>query len=208
MEIPLSLIEEGMDVLLCDCDAVWLADPLPGFVHPSEADIGGSIVTHRKAHPREARTCWGFTICTGWVLFRSRSSTVAHMRDLLNTGYYRPDGWGGLPRGDQGAFNGHLVWRGPAVSATLAGGYLLDVPEGRGVDGAALPPLKVKVLNDRAIHRGDRREGDYVCHPLSPKTGRATEKKLREEGLWFAGEGVPSFREKIAASLPLPASEG
>lgn len=73
------LLEEGLDVLMSDNDALWLRDPLLDL-----RDIPGNLLTSRGHWPPEyADPEYGTTMCMGFALFRAGGESMSTLLRIL-----------------------------------------------------------------------------------------------------------------------------
>lgn len=76
--VVLALVQSGLDVLLCDIDALLLGNP---FMHiESETDIAFQRVAY---FPRWIVMQWGFAACSGFVYFRSNAAVIGFVKDCI-----------------------------------------------------------------------------------------------------------------------------
>ncbi len=193
------LLARGCDVFLSDVDALWLQDPLPHC--RGLADIAFQRACYFPASLVQA---WGFTVCSGFVYWRSGPGTIAFLDSCLNESREVQD--------DQIALNLALVeadavwphlelgtgasaWR-PGASledirasfATMARRPLRGWTRRFGLDLLALPhhqfwrhSLVTGTLADMV-----------VCHPNSPKDELGKIKIFNAMGIRAGGNAVGS----------------
>ncbi len=164
LKIPYEILKQDIDVLWSDLDAVWLRNPLE-HIDLANYDIVGSIVEHDRAWPPTAREIWKFTICTGWIYFRTTPSNKNILNNMLKITPFPCD---------QQIFNEFLLKQNPVITHMQDGSKLLTTDQ-----------LLILVLGSSIINRGDNLKDIYVCHPLSEKNGFETEKVLKREKLWL-----------------------
>lgn len=154
-------LESGLDVIHSDLDAVWLKNPLE--LLESEYDIIASSVV--PGFPPETSKRWGFTMCMGWMFYRSTTATLSFFDKILEIE---------KDFDDQIEVNNYLSSR-----ISLENIYNM-------MDGSCkmkLENLNIKVLGKGVVKRGDFDETAYVCHPLMKKQSDC-ETQLKRRGLW------------------------
>ena len=154
-------LESGLDVIHSDLDAVWLKNPLE--LVESEYDIIASSVV--PGFPPETSKRWGFTMCMGWMFYRSTTATLSFFAKMLEIE---------KDFDDQIEVNDYLSSR-----ISLENIYNM-------MDGSwkmKLENLNIKVLNKGAVKRGGFDENAYVCHPLMKKHADC-ETQLKRRELW------------------------
>jgi hypothetical protein len=156
-----DFLKSGTNIIHSDLDAVWLRNPL--HLLDEESDIIASV--DRGGFPPETFERWKFTMCMGWMFYRSNSKVLGIFEDiLLNEKDFD----------DQIEMNNYLSSR-----IMLENIYNM-------VDGGwkmKLENLNIKVLDKGVVKRGDFDENAYVCHPLMKKKADC-KTQLKRRGLW------------------------
>jgi len=77
-----ELLDEGLNVVMTDSDALWLADPLPTF---AEAGAQGADIVASRGQCFENRPCkvWGVSACMGFALFRATAASKSVVASML-----------------------------------------------------------------------------------------------------------------------------
>lgn len=162
-----NFLKSGTNIIHSDLDAIWLKNPLNFLDNESDIIASGD----GGMHPTETYDKWGFTICMGWVYYRSNDCVLDIFENILNAEY--PD-----PRindfDDQVEFNHYLSSKikGEDISITDSGDRQMQ-----------LQNLKIRVLSSDVVTRDDYDENAYVCHPLMKKQSNC-ELQLQKRGLW------------------------
>jgi len=73
-----KLLNEGINVLHSDLDAVWLRNPL------SLIDRQYDIVSSTGTFPRDVYNKVGFTLCMGWIYYKSSTIVKELFESVLN----------------------------------------------------------------------------------------------------------------------------
>ena len=71
LRCALSLIKRGEDIIMSDLDAIWLKNPIK-FIK-EEYDI----VASTGIFPKSSLKKMGFTICMGWIYFKSKPAVIS-----------------------------------------------------------------------------------------------------------------------------------
>lgn len=81
VEIIVSYLQRGVDLIISDIDAIWLSDP---FVDLSfHRNQGAQVVASRGRWPQSLSSRWGATLCMGFIYLRGTAFTVELMRATL-----------------------------------------------------------------------------------------------------------------------------
>ena len=157
-----DFLKSGTNIIHSDLDAVWLKNPL--HLLDEESDIIASV--DRGGFPSETFKRWKFTMCMGWMFYRSNSKVLGILEDILSNKRNFDD---------QLEFNNYL-------SSKIALEDIYITMDGE--RNAWLKTLKIRVLDEVKIKRGDFDENAYVCHPLMKKHADC-ETQLKRRGLWY-----------------------
>eukprot|EP00927_Polykrikos_kofoidii_P086551 TRINITY_DN9731_c0_g3_i1.p1 TRINITY_DN9731_c0_g3~~TRINITY_DN9731_c0_g3_i1.p1 ORF type:complete len:726 (+),score=126.97 TRINITY_DN9731_c0_g3_i1:52-2229(+) len=82
LRIVQDLLDEGLDIVLSDSDALWLKDPFPAISKAVE-ETRADVVASRGRHPANVLKNWGTTACMGFVFFRSTSGSKVLLQEML-----------------------------------------------------------------------------------------------------------------------------
>jgi hypothetical protein len=77
------VLQQGIDVVHSDADAVWLADPMADLLGSSQLDL---VFSQGSVWPDDVHKRWGFVLCCGLFSIRANSQTlefVSRWRSLL-----------------------------------------------------------------------------------------------------------------------------
>ena len=146
-----DFLAAGHDVILSDTDALWLKDPVEDLFYSNSNDVVASTVWADNAFPPKFREKYGYTLCTGWIGFRSNPKAIGLLDRVMAKAKWRRE------TSDQRAFNNFLMSRNPSIRKSDLG----DVFTADGVRILALRPELVK--------RGEYVPETYVWHPGSHK---------------------------------------
>ena len=146
-----DFLAAGHDVILSDTDALWLKDPVEDLFYSNSNDVVASTVWADSAFPPKFREKYGYTLCTGWIGFRSNPQTIGLFDRMMAEAERQGE------TSDQRAFNHFLMSRNPSIRKSDLG----DVFTADGVRILALRPELVK--------RGEYVPETYVWHPGSHK---------------------------------------
>lgn len=162
LAVAAEYLRAGYTVLYSDVDAIWLKNPLTDL-----APIDADFLFQPGSFPDDAKTLWGFSVCTGFFLMRPSPQTIEFadavhakfdgddqrtLNDVLMTNYdldwsSRPEGWE------------HCLLQDGWIKTVL--GHCKRT----GLTTAALPHSYYQrhgVESDTCDHA-------IVCHPNSPK---------------------------------------
>ncbi len=179
-----ALLAEGLNVILCDADAVWLQDPLT-LLDSTDADIAFQRVVY---FPSALVARWGFAACSGFVYFRSGADTIRFVDTCIDEHRRVQD--------DQVAFNLALLKVDTAWEKSTAFDPCIHT------DRQALVRTFLRASRDAIIGRAAggglallalphdqfwrhewvtaERSSMYVCHPNSPKDAARKMVRLSE----------------------------
>jgi len=174
------LLDQGLDFIHSDADAVWLRNPIPEFIAPyPDTDL---LISQGTIWPPEVHRSWGFVLCCG--LFAMRSTPA--MQSLLATLSQHVETTGD----DQVSLNQVLLEKGitweipQPVTRLRIGTHQFSTSQKliTGTTGAQT----VGVLPFRCFPRISHTDNTaYVSHPLTPKKAEAKKKVLQECGAWL-----------------------
>jgi hypothetical protein len=154
-----DVLSSGIDIVHSDLDAVWLKNPL-GYLE-SDHDIVASTGTF----PPSTQKKWGFTLCMGWMFYKSNQNVLSLFDEILKI----PQ-----PFHDQQELNN-------LIASKASKDDILNLSPD--IHEIKLPGLKIKVLGQNIISRGHD-TNSFVCHPLTP--GSADREGLfKKLGLWI-----------------------
>lgn len=143
MLVTEHVLSTGLDVLVCDLDAVWLRDPrqMLSTLLAKHTDI---IVSRAFGIPRQLARKWGAVACMGFVYWRATASTHAVVNATLR--FMRQT----LPD-DQAAFNAVLDgW----ARDTL--GPIYPVHSAGSLVGFRSDSVRVELLPTQTVYRHSR----------------------------------------------------
>jgi len=133
MQFITQLLDKNIDVLHSDLDAIWLKNPL-GFIS-DEFDV----VASTGAFPRDINKKIGYTLCMGWIYYKSSSIVKQIFRNILsNHSENKFD--------DQVEFNREIF-------------------NSQKYENLQLKVLDKNIISRKNPHN----DQTYVAHPLSPK---------------------------------------
>ena len=176
-QVALQLLQEGYNCIFSDADALWISDPIPN-IENLDFDIAFQV----GSFPKETRHKWGFSACTGFVVFKPSAKTS----NLLKNAIERFDG------SDQRSLNETLLhdyeiqWE----------DYPSDWKHCRMEDGwtktlfgcCARTNLRLAALPHSLYQRHNVTKKDWphaiVCHPNSPKDQEAKVEVFKSLDLW------------------------
>ena len=161
-----ELLAAGHDVILSDTDALWLKDPVEDLFYSNSNDVVVSTVRASFAGPPKFREKYGYTLCTGWMGFRSNLKTIGLLDRTMAEAKRQ-----GETGDDQAAFNHFLMNRNPSIRESDLG----DVFTADGVRILALRPELVK--------RGKHVPEAYVWHPRGGRNPGAKKESFGDRWL-------------------------
>lgn len=80
MEVILSYLQRGVDLILTDSDAIWRADP---YIDLNRYYAKADIIASRGSFPATLYHTWGATICMGYIFVKATPFTVQFMESVL-----------------------------------------------------------------------------------------------------------------------------
>lgn len=182
MNVFKLMLDQSIDFIHSDADAVWLRNPIPEFITPyPDTDL---LISQGTIWPPEAYRSWGFVLCCG--LFCMRSTPA--MQSLLATLAEHVETTGD----DQVSLNKVLLakgitWEIPQPVIRLRIGTQQFTTSQQVITGTA-GKHTVGVLPFRFFPRISHTDNTpYVSHPLTPKKAEAKKKVLQECGAWLLG---------------------
>ena len=155
-----EVVDNSIDVLHSDLDAVWLRNPLCVL---DNFDIVASSV--KSGFPTDTRNRWGFTICMGWIFYRATKNVSSLLCKIFD---------GTKDYDDQTEFNNYL-----SSNISLDEMNKLQC----GSREFKIQDIDIKILNSEIIKRGDYNESALVCHPMMKKKADC-KTQLKRRGLW------------------------
>ena len=173
LENIFKIITSGINVIHSDLDAVWVKNPVEKFIYKNNKyDIISSIAHKKSAHPKEVRKKIGFTLCMGFIFFRSCTRTISFFKSLLDN----------FDATDQATLNNVLADSNPTISSLTIGGindnFLIETNK-----------LNIMGLSKNIILRDNIfiniNSNIYVCHPNGGKTCNKTKNILKKCNLWM-----------------------
>ena len=158
-----NLLNSGFNILHSDLDAIWLKNPLD--LIDNESDIIASM--DRGGWQSKTFEKLGFTMCMGWVYFKSNDGVKKTLSDIIDAKSSDID--------DQQEFNDFI-----SDKVNINNIYISENNERY----LMVDDIKVRVLNEVDVLRGDYNSDSYVCHPLIKKQANK-ETQLKKRKLWF-----------------------
>jgi L-rhamnose mutarotase len=128
-----ALLNKGTSVLHSDLDAIWLKNPLSFIKEDND------IVASTGTYPKDIYKKIGFTVCMGWIYYKSSPIVKILLENTLNQGVNHNFD-------DQVEFN-REIFNNPKYSSLN------------------LKTLDQSIISIGQTHN----ENTYVAHPLSPK---------------------------------------
>lgn len=197
-----ALLQDGIDVVLSDSDALWLKDPLPDLDQIA-ASSGADIISSRGRSPDNAAKAWGATACMGFIYLRSTPSAQEFVQEML--AFAKKS----MVFDDQILLNTLLVASGLKFPQTLKFEDSTEADVGvttrpfaqsgstSHVTVALLPHHKYMRICSEKLP-----ETAVVAHCLSMdkygSTGEAKREELANQGLWVIPERWPSSHSELA----------
>lgn len=146
-----NFLRNGYDTLLSDTDALWLKDPIQDLFYSHSNDVIASTVWASNAFPPKFREKYGYTLCTGWIGFKSNPKVIAYLDRVLAEAEKQKE------RSDQRAFNHFLMSRNPTIRKSDLGNVF------------TADDVSILALRQELVKRGEYVQGTYVWHPNSEK---------------------------------------
>ena len=153
----------GYDVILSDTDALWLKDPVEDLFYSNSNDVVAS--TEWGGNPPEFKEKYGYTLCPGWIGFKSNPQTIGLLDRVIAEAKRQRE------KSDQRAFNHFLMSRNPSIRKSDLG----DVFTADGV--------RILALRPELVEREKYVPETYVWHPRGRRTPR--DKKNTLEDRWL-----------------------
>jgi Nucleotide-diphospho-sugar transferase len=185
--IARELLNLGVSALFSDVDAIWLSNP-----HPVLAAQDGDVLFQVGSFPEDVRAVWGFTACTGFMLFRNSAAT----RRLLDEACRSFVGDGGYD--DQMTLN-RVLCRRYAIQwsdqppdgwqhCAIDNGWTIPIHGSSDTTNLRLVALPHAYFQRHHVCRRDIGHA-VICHPNSPKNEPDKIEVLRSFGLWHSSVG-------------------
>jgi len=160
-------LQDGYDVLLSDTDALWFKDPVERLVTENSCDIVIST-EHDITSPPRFDEKYGYTLCTGWVVFKNTPGVIRYLDSVLALDEQQKKK---NKYSDQAIFNHSLMYRNPELrSSDLGDIFVMD-------------DLEVLALNKNLVQRGRPVPGMYVWHPPCHKSPKYKKRAFGEHWL-------------------------
>ncbi|MGC2412172.1 MAG: putative nucleotide-diphospho-sugar transferase [Stellaceae bacterium] len=184
------LVDQGIDIIQSDVDAIWFKNPIDEYFLESKYDL---VWTQGTLHPRSVLAHWGFILCTGLFWAKAGAGTRAFFAALRSRAAQV------LATTDQAVINELLYDEGTIWDVAAAKSYQLDwrgrpftgfegVLEGRcPAFGLRLAMLPYRLF-PRSVIPGS---GAYVKHlqfRRPPGDNRVPEERvaqMRDAGCWI-----------------------
>ena len=159
-----DFLAAGHDVILSDSDALWLKDPVEDLFYSNSNDVVAS--TERGANPPEFKEKYGYTLCPGWIGFRSNPKAIGLLDRVMAEAKRQRE------KSDQKAFNRFLMSRNPSIRKSDLGDVFT-------ADGVRILALRLEL-----VERGKYVPETYVWHPGSRRrNARATKESFGDRWL-------------------------
>jgi len=159
-----EMLKDG-NILHCDLDAIWLKDARN--LLDDEHDIIASM--DKGGWPPKAFEHLDFTMCMGWIFFRNNDNVKSIFEKILEKE---------SDFDDQEEFNEYII-------DNLKSNHIYIKNENERI--LEVDDVKVRVLNETDVFRGNYNEASYVCHPLIKKQANK-QVQLKKRGLWYNGK--------------------
>jgi len=156
-----EMLKDG-NILHCDLDAIWLKDARN--LLDDEHDIIASM--DKGGWPPKAFEHLDFTMCMGWIFFRNNDNVKSIFEKILEKE---------SDFDDQEEFNEYII-------DNLKSNHIYIKNENERI--LEVDDVKVRVLNETDVFRGNYNEASYVCHPLIKKQANK-QVQLKKRGLWY-----------------------
>lgn len=178
MHVLNMLLENGIDFIHSDADAIWLKNP--SHLFEKDADL---IVSQGTTWPRNFFNRHGFTLCLGLFYVKANTHTLQFFKSLL----WEMEQF----RDDQKAFNLLLLEQKCEVKGNPKKGFVMTIPQ---------KELLVQVIGKNIVARKGAHFDDstLIYHPLEKKKVAIKIKKLRRAGVFFLKKnwGVVQYDSK------------
>lgn len=159
-----EMLKDG-NILHCDLDAIWLKDARN--LLDNEHDIIASM--DKGGWPPRAFEHLDFTMCMGWMFFKNNDNVKNIFEKILEKE---------SDFDDQQEFNEYIV-------DNLKSNHIYIKNENERI--LEVGDVKIRVLNETDVFRGNYNEASYVCHPLIKKQANK-QVQLKKRGLWYNGK--------------------
>ena len=176
-----SLLNERIDFIHSDVDAVWLRNPIPRyFTENSNLDISFSQGT---VCPRECYERWKFVACMGLFYMKSTPATRSYIKTIIMRAVRS------RLLDDQTLFNACLLHKGVVwdIKDTLFipfGGEKMRCSKSVMVGNST--DITVGILPFEKFPRLLKYQNEpYVVHPLTEKDAQTKERFFKNKQLWF-----------------------
>ena len=156
-----EMLKDG-NILHCDLDAIWLKDARN--LLDNEHDIIASM--DKGGWPPRAFEHLDFTMCMGWMFFKNNDNVKNIFEKILEKE---------SDFDDQQEFNEYIV-------DNLKSNHIYIKNENERI--LEVDDVKIRVLNETDVFRGNYNEASYVCHPLIKKQANK-QVQLKKRGLWY-----------------------
>ncbi len=157
----LKLLKEG-NILHCDLDAIWLKNA--SNLLDNEHDIIASQDT--GGWPPNAYKQMNFTMCMGWIYLKKNDNVINIFEKILEKE---------SDFDDQQEFNEYVV-------DNLNSDHIYIKNEKERI--LEVGNVKIRVISETDVFRGNYNEASYVCHPLIKKQANK-QVQLKKRGLWY-----------------------
>jgi hypothetical protein len=182
-----ELLDLGSSALFSDVDAIWQTDP-----HPLLDAMTGDLLFQVGSYPDDVRAAWGFTACTGFLVFRNSPVTRQVLDDACRA--FATEG----EYDDQKTLNRVLLggytirWEGAPPAqwqhCALANGWTEPIRASSGHTTLRLVALPHAYFQRHKVTLEDMGHA-VICHPNSPKNEADKIELFRALGLWHASMG-------------------
>jgi hypothetical protein len=186
-QIARELLELGAGAWFSDVDAIWLANP-----HAWLDAVEGDLLFQVGSFPKDVKDVWGFTACTGFLLFRNSAAARRVLDDACRV--FATEG----RYDDQVTLNrvlhGHYAidWeRAPPARwehCAIVDGWTEPIHGSSGTTGLRLAALPHAYFQRHGVTTRDVGHA-VICHPNSPKNQEDKIDVLRSFDLWHEGRG-------------------
>lgn len=174
-----SLIDQGVDFIHSDADAVWLRDPMSEYFYRFEEL--SMLFSQGTIWPARVQELWGFVLCCGLFMMRSGPATRKFLEKLDESVQKTGD--------DQVSVNEVLAldgvkWRLKSKGTLNMGKHKIIISDHVAVGDH--PEMRIGMLPFRKFPRLHiKNDFPYVSHILTPKEAGAKKEVMRKAGLWL-----------------------
>lgn len=190
LDVLSVLVNNGINFIYSDVDAVWLKDPVEKYL---PEDITDDVVfSAGTIHPEHIYKDWGFVLCAGLFYIKSSTSTKELFNLALKDFAFTND--------DQTSLN-NVIYR-MNIKWEFKSRKNINI---KGMNNGLLNSfIKTKIVSSESIIRGSSADlnisvlpynkfprtisskfDPFVLHPLSDKEAEAKKKIFKENSLWF-----------------------